>query len=65
MISDEGEVLGNPHKVQVSDSGDYTTSDTFHVPPGINISYRLHSGGIYSGWTDIYFPTMTVTRHDG
>lgn len=44
---DEGEVIGDPHKVQVSGSGDYTTSDTFHVPSGTNISYRLHSGGVY------------------
>jgi len=42
--------LGDPHKVEVSGVGQFTTSDTFHVPPDTQISYRLRRGGIAGPW---------------
>jgi len=55
-LHNDGDLLDPPHKVQVSGSGDYKTGDTFHVPPGTNISYRLHSSGIYGPWQRTKFP---------
>ena len=49
------ETLDHPHRVEVSGVGDLTTCDPFHVPPDTEISYRLHSGGVYGGWQKTKF----------
>ncbi|MBZ0278013.1 MAG: hypothetical protein K8I60_17835, partial [Anaerolineae bacterium] len=48
-------LLGDPHKVEVSGVGYYTSGDTFHVPPGANLSYRLRRNGIAGPWQQISF----------
>ena len=53
---DEADMLGAPHKVKVAGSGDYTTGQTFHVPPDTQVKYRLHSGSIYGPWQTQAFP---------
>jgi hypothetical protein len=52
---DTGETLGNPHRVEVSGVGQFTTDDTFHVPPGTTISYRLRRNGVIGPWADTTF----------
>ena len=44
------ELLTDPHTVEVSNVGQFTTGGTFHVPPGTNISYRLRRGGVVGPW---------------
>ena len=53
---DEVDMLGAPHMVRVSGSGDYTTGQNFHVPPDTQIRYRLRSGDIYGPWQKQVFP---------
>ena len=53
------EILGDPHKVQISGLGDYTTGDM--IPSGdLPASGRLHRGGVYGDWQ-----TMDPANDDG
>ncbi|NQT72823.1 MAG: hypothetical protein HQ553_08630, partial [Chloroflexi bacterium] len=52
---DEGDLLADPHKVEVSGVAQFVTGDTFHVPPGANISFRLRRGGVVGSWQATQF----------
>jgi hypothetical protein len=42
--------LGEAEKVEVSGVGEFTTCQTFHVPPNTSIQYRLYIGGSPGPW---------------
>ena len=52
---DESDLLDDPHRVEVSNVAQFVTDDTFHVPPGANISYRLRRGGVVGPWQATQF----------
>ncbi|MDA1347620.1 MAG: hypothetical protein O3A47_01950 [Chloroflexi bacterium] len=49
------EVLGDPHKVEISKIGVFGSGDVVHLPPGEKVSYRLISGEIKGPWQKTTF----------
>jgi len=49
------EQLGDPHKVDISGVGQFTTGNIVHLPPNTDISYRLLRGGIAGPWLKTRF----------
>ena len=49
------EVLGDPHKVEISKVGVFSSGDVVHLPPGKKVSYRLISGEIKGRWQKTTF----------
>ena len=52
---DQGDLLDDPHRIEVSNVAQFVTGDTFHVPPGANISFRLRRGGVVGPWQATQF----------
>ena len=55
VLYNAGDLLADPHRVEVSNVGQFLTGDTFHVPPITNISYRLRRGGVVGPWQATQF----------
>ncbi|MFC2027921.1 hypothetical protein ACFLU3_04460 [Chloroflexota bacterium] len=52
---DQSDLLYDPHRIEVSDVAQFVTGDTFHVPPGANINFRLRRGGVVGPWQATQF----------
>ena len=55
VLYNADDLLADPHTVEVSNVGQFVTGDTFHVPPGVNISFRFRRGGIVGPWQATQF----------
>ncbi len=75
VIQDE-EKLADPHRVEISGVGQFTTDQVFHVPPDVQLSYRLRRNGIAGPWLkrnfdagygdwQLEFATVHVTLFNG
>ncbi|MEE9615573.1 MAG: thrombospondin type 3 repeat-containing protein, partial [Anaerolineae bacterium] len=53
---DAGDLLSDPHRVEVSGLGQFTTGDIFQVAPGATVSFRLRRGGVVGPWQQATFP---------
>jgi len=48
-------LAGSVYSVEISGVGTFNNGETFHVPPGVELSYRLRRGGIVGPWQHMTF----------
>ncbi len=49
-LTNDGTTLGDPHKVEVKNVGQFTSGDVFHVPPDTPLEYRLRRNSVVGPW---------------